>query len=289
MRTVAVVGTSLAGLRAVETLRREGFDGRDRRDRRRAAPARTTGRRCRRSCSPATGRARRDRAAQAGRRRPRPRLAARARARPRSTLADAHGRRSHDGERVAFDGLVHRDRLDAAPAAGPARPRRRVHAAHARRRARAPRPRSTRGPKVVVIGAGFIGAEVAATCRGRGLDVTVLEALPQPMVRGLGPELGAVIADVHRDHGVDLRPGVSVEAIEGDGARRAGAARRRRRRSRPTSWWSASASCPRPTGSKARASRSTTASCATRRCSPRPASSPPATSRAGRTRCSTAS
>ena len=45
-----------------------------------------------------------------------------------------------------------------------------------------------------MIGAGFIGAEVAATCRGRGLDVTVLEALPQPMVRGLGPELGAVIA-----------------------------------------------------------------------------------------------
>jgi 3-phenylpropionate/trans-cinnamate dioxygenase ferredoxin reductase subunit len=71
-------------------------------------------------------------------------------------------------------------------------------------------------PKVVVIGAGFIGAEVAATCRGRGLDVTVLEALPQPMVRGLGPELGAVIADMHRDHGVDLRTGVQVDAIEGD-------------------------------------------------------------------------
>jgi 3-phenylpropionate/trans-cinnamate dioxygenase ferredoxin reductase subunit len=71
-------------------------------------------------------------------------------------------------------------------------------------------------PRVVVIGAGFIGAEVAATCRGRGLDVTVLEALPQPMVRGLGPELGAVIADMHRDHGVDLRTGVQVEAIEGD-------------------------------------------------------------------------
>ena len=71
-------------------------------------------------------------------------------------------------------------------------------------------------PRVVVIGAGFIGAEVAATCRGRGLDVTVLEALPQPMVRGLGPELGAVIADMHRDHGVDLRTDVQVDAIEGD-------------------------------------------------------------------------
>ena len=71
-------------------------------------------------------------------------------------------------------------------------------------------------PRIVVIGAGFIGAEVAATCRERGLDVTVLEALPQPMVRGLGPELGAVIADMHRDHGVDLRTGVQVDAIEGE-------------------------------------------------------------------------
>src|SRR5262249_61281323 len=73
-------------------------------------------------------------------------------------------------------------------------------------------------PKVVVIGAGFIGAEIAATCRIRGLDVTVLEMLPQPMVRGLGPELGAVIAAVHRDHGVDLRTGVTVDAIVDDGA-----------------------------------------------------------------------
>src|SRR5262245_9828607 len=51
------------------------------------------------------------------------------------------------------------------------------------------RARLDGSPRVVVVGAGFIGAEVAATCRGRGLDVTVLEALPQPMVRGLGPEL----------------------------------------------------------------------------------------------------
>jgi NADPH-dependent 2,4-dienoyl-CoA reductase/sulfur reductase-like enzyme len=72
-------------------------------------------------------------------------------------------------------------------------------------------------PRVVVVGAGFIGAEIAATCRQRRLDVTVLEALPQPMVRGLGPVLGAACAQLHRDHGVDLRLGVGVEAIEGDG------------------------------------------------------------------------
>ncbi len=74
------------------------------------------------------------------------------------------------------------------------------------------------GPRrVCVIGAGFIGAEVAATCRGRGLAVTVLEAMEQPMVRGLGPRLGAVCAQLHRDHGVDLRLGVRIDAVEGDG------------------------------------------------------------------------
>ena len=71
-------------------------------------------------------------------------------------------------------------------------------------------------PKVVVVGAGFIGSEVAATCRMRGLDVTVLEALPAPLVRGLGPVLGMVCGELHRDHGVDLRLGVGVAGIEGD-------------------------------------------------------------------------
>jgi NADPH-dependent 2,4-dienoyl-CoA reductase/sulfur reductase-like enzyme len=70
---------------------------------------------------------------------------------------------------------------------------------------------------VVVVGAGFIGSEVAATCRLRGLQVTVLEALPAPLVRGLGPVLGMVCGELHRDHGVDLRLGVGVAAIEGDG------------------------------------------------------------------------
>jgi NADPH-dependent 2,4-dienoyl-CoA reductase/sulfur reductase-like enzyme len=70
-------------------------------------------------------------------------------------------------------------------------------------------------PRVVVVGAGFIGAEVAATCRRRHLDVTVLEALPSPMVRGLGPMLGDALAGMHREHGVDLRTGVGVAGFEG--------------------------------------------------------------------------
>ena len=71
--------------------------------------------------------------------------------------------------------------------------------------------------RVVVVGAGFIGAEVAATARTRGLDVTVVEALSAPLIRVLGPEMGEVCAAVHRDHGVDLRTGVGVEGFDGAG------------------------------------------------------------------------
>ena len=70
--------------------------------------------------------------------------------------------------------------------------------------------------RVVVIGAGFIGAEVAASARGLGLDVTMLEMAEAPFERSLGADMGAVLADVHRDHGVDLRLGVGCEAILGD-------------------------------------------------------------------------
>lgn len=69
--------------------------------------------------------------------------------------------------------------------------------------------------RVVVVGAGFIGSEVAATCRGRGLDVTLLEALPVPLGRALGDEIGAVCGELHRDHGVDLRVSTAVAGIDG--------------------------------------------------------------------------
>lgn len=73
------------------------------------------------------------------------------------------------------------------------------------------------GPsRVVVVGAGFIGCEVAATCRERGHEVTLVEPLDQPLVRVLGPVVGTVVADLHRARGVDLRLGVGVDAVEGD-------------------------------------------------------------------------
>lgn len=71
--------------------------------------------------------------------------------------------------------------------------------------------------RVVVVGAGFIGAEVAATARERGLDVSIVEMAEVPLERAIGAAAGEVVADVHRDHGVDVRLGVGVSAIEGDG------------------------------------------------------------------------
>jgi len=78
------------------------------------------------------------------------------------------------------------------------------------------REKLERGPRVVVVGAGFIGAEVAASCRSLGLRVTVVEPQPAPLARVLGREMGETCAALHRDHGVDLRCGVGVAAIEGD-------------------------------------------------------------------------
>jgi NADPH-dependent 2,4-dienoyl-CoA reductase/sulfur reductase-like enzyme len=75
------------------------------------------------------------------------------------------------------------------------------------------------GVRVVVVGAGFIGAEVASTCRSLGLDVTVVEAVAAPLVPVLGPELAAVCARLHTDHGTDLRCGVPVESLSAAGVR----------------------------------------------------------------------
>jgi 3-phenylpropionate/trans-cinnamate dioxygenase ferredoxin reductase subunit len=69
--------------------------------------------------------------------------------------------------------------------------------------------------RVVVIGAGFIGAEVASSCRKRGLEVTLIEALEVPLERALGRAMGLVTAEIHRDHGVDLRLGVGVAGFDG--------------------------------------------------------------------------
>ena len=72
------------------------------------------------------------------------------------------------------------------------------------------------GARTIVVGAGFIGSEVAASISRRGAPVTVLEALPVPLAAAIGPELGKVWTDLHERNGVRVRCGARVAAIEGD-------------------------------------------------------------------------
>ncbi len=80
------------------------------------------------------------------------------------------------------------------------------------------RERLDRGGAVVVIGAGWIGAEVAASARQRGLEVTVVEPASVPLERVLGAEVGAIYRDIHTDNGVRMLMGTGVDAFEGDKA-----------------------------------------------------------------------
>lgn len=90
-----------------------------------------------------------------------------------------------------------------------------VHALRSLDDAAALRADLDRADRVVIVGAGFIGMEVAATCRRRGLAVTVVEPLPHPLMRGLGPVLGAWAGEHHQDQGIVLRCGVGVAGLEG--------------------------------------------------------------------------
>jgi NADPH-dependent 2,4-dienoyl-CoA reductase/sulfur reductase-like enzyme len=213
IRDVVIVGASLAGLRAAETFRTEGHDGRltvvgaephlpydrpplskkvlagewdpDRIVLRKPGAVDELGLELRLG-TPATG-------------------------------LDVDARRVHlaDGDAVPYDALV--IATGATPRRLPGQPvLPGVHELRTLDDALALRADLDAAPHhVVVIGAGFIGAEVAATARVRGLDVSIVEALPVPLVRGLGPVLGEACAEIHRDHGVHLHLGVGVDAITG--------------------------------------------------------------------------
>jgi 3-phenylpropionate/trans-cinnamate dioxygenase ferredoxin reductase component len=78
--------------------------------------------------------------------------------------------------------------------------------------------RIARGGKLVVIGGGWIGAELAASAREKGLEVTIIQRSSLPLERVLGAELGAIYRDLHLERGVELRSPTALEALEGDGA-----------------------------------------------------------------------
>jgi NADPH-dependent 2,4-dienoyl-CoA reductase/sulfur reductase-like enzyme len=79
------------------------------------------------------------------------------------------------------------------------------------------REKLVEGTRLAIIGAGFIGLEIAATARKRGVAVTVIELATLPLARVAAPEIGEYIAQLHRGKGVDLRTGVKVTAIEEHG------------------------------------------------------------------------
>ena len=142
-----------------------------------------------------------------------------------------------DGTVVGYDGLILA--TGAAPRSLPGQPEAAgIHLLRTLGDSMALREAIGEGTRLVVIGAGFIGLEVAATARKRGAEVVVLEGLPAPLVRALGAEMGTAVAAVHGRNGVEIRCDVRVEAIEVDErarhrrapGRRRGAARRRRGR-----------------------------------------------------------
>ncbi|HLJ02396.1 MAG TPA: FAD-dependent oxidoreductase [Solirubrobacteraceae bacterium] len=79
------------------------------------------------------------------------------------------------------------------------------------------RERLDAGGRVAVVGAGWIGSEVAASARQRGLEVTLIDPLSLPNERIFGPEIGTFYRDAHASHGVELALGEGVEGFEGDG------------------------------------------------------------------------
>ena len=134
----------------------------------------------------------------------------------RATGIDVRSRRIAlaDGSELAFDGLL--IATGAAPRKLPSQDGLGgVSVLRTLEQAVALRSALEHTPRVAVVGAGFIGAEVAASCRSRGLEVAMIEALPVPIERAVGADVGQTIAQVHRDHGVDVRLGVGVEALEG--------------------------------------------------------------------------
>jgi 3-phenylpropionate/trans-cinnamate dioxygenase ferredoxin reductase component len=121
------------------------------------------------------------------------------------------------GERVGYDALLLATGAEPRGLPIPGADLDRVHLLRTLGDSDALRATIAAGGRLVVVGAGWIGCEVAASARQKGMDVTVVEPLSVPLERVLGPELGAIYRDVHADQGVDLRLGSGVEAFEGAG------------------------------------------------------------------------
>ncbi|MFG2577625.1 NAD(P)/FAD-dependent oxidoreductase [Streptomyces sp. NPDC048481] len=211
MRTVAVVGASLAGLSAARSLRKQGYDGRlvvigDETHRPYDRPPLS-----KEFLSGALGETDlaletedEDLGAQWM-------LGVRAVGLDRAERALA----LTDGRHVRADGIVLATGAAARTLPG-SEGLAGVHTLRTLDDARALRDELAGGGRLVVIGGGFIGAEVASTAHALGLDVTVVEAAPTPLAGPLGRAMGAVVSGLHTDHGVRLLCGVGVKGLSGE-------------------------------------------------------------------------
>ncbi|WP_340384569.1 FAD-dependent oxidoreductase [Streptomyces sp. SS7] len=211
MRTVAVVGASLAGLSAVRALRKQGYDGRlvvigdephrpyDRPPLSKEFLAGTLG-----EADLALETEGED-------------LGAEWLLGVRATGLDRTERavRLADGRELKADGIVLATGAAARSLPG-SEGLAGVHTLRTLDDARALRDALAAGGSLVVIGGGFIGAEVASTAHTLGLDVTVIEAAPTPLAGPLGAEMGTVVSGLHTDHGVRLLCGVGVKGLSGE-------------------------------------------------------------------------
>ncbi|WP_240136440.1 NAD(P)/FAD-dependent oxidoreductase [Streptomyces sp. MUM 178J] len=211
MRTVAVVGASLAGLSAARSLRKQGYDGRlvvigDELHRPYDRPPLS-----KEFLAGAVGEA--DLALEMDDED----LQAEWLLGARATGLDPTHRavRLDDGREVRADGVV--IATGAAPRTLPgSEGLAGVHVVRTLDDACGLRDELARGGRLVVIGGGFIGAEVASTAYALGLDVTVVEAAPTPLAGPLGETMGAVVSALHADHGVRLECGVGVKGLSGE-------------------------------------------------------------------------
>ncbi|WP_425245687.1 NAD(P)/FAD-dependent oxidoreductase [Streptomyces sp. NEAU-NA10] len=211
MRTVAVVGASLAGLSAARSLRKQGYDGRlvvigDELHRPYDRPPLS-----KEFLAGDLGEA--DLALESDDED----LRAEWLLGTRAAGLDP-GRRAvrlADGREVRADGIVIATGAAARPLPG-TDGLAGVHTLRTLDDARALRDELALGGRLVVIGGGFIGAEVASTAYALGLDVTVVEAAPTPLAGPLGETMGGIVSALHADHGVRLLCGVGVKGLSGE-------------------------------------------------------------------------
>ncbi len=130
---------------------------------------------------------------------------------------DREAKRVHlaDDEPLAYDRLIVATGSRARPWHGPGAGLAGVYTLRTLEDALALRRALQPGTRLVIVGAGFIGCEVAASARSLGVEVTVLDVAGHPMLP-LGPELGALCARMHEEHGVEVRCGTGIDAVLGE-------------------------------------------------------------------------